>query len=177
VRLLVTCGLALAMLSPIGAGAVEPGRPAPSFTVKNERGNPVRLEDHRGRVVLLNFWATWCKPCREELPRLEALYQRYRAEGLVVLAVNLDSARDADKARALRDRLGLSFPIAFDPHQNVPSLFDIEKMPSSLLIDRDGVVRYVHAGYAARDEVTIEAMIKRELSRSAPRGTRRSASE
>jgi peroxiredoxin len=177
VRALVRCGLALALLCPVGAGALEPGRPAPSFTVKNDRGTPVRLEDHRGQVVLLNFWATWCKPCKEELPRLEALYQRYRAQGFVILAVNLDGARDAGKARALRDRLGLSFPIAFDPEQNVPSLFDIEKMPSSLIIDRSGLVRYVHAGFTAKDEVTIEAMIKRELSRSAPRGMRRSASE
>jgi peroxiredoxin len=167
----------LAALAPAAAYALDPGRPAPPFTLKDQAGKPVRLADHRGSVVLVNFWATWCKPCREELPRLEALYRRYRAEGFVILAVNLDTARNAGKARALRERLGLSFPVLYDPNQAVPSLYELAKMPSSFLIDRRGIVRYVHAGFEAKDEAKIEAMVKRELSRSAPRGTRPSASE
>src|SRR5690606_23928383 len=92
--------LGLLALSPIGAGALEPGQRAPAFTLKGAGGEAVQLEDFRGEVVLLNFWASWCKPCLVELPRLEALHARHRERGFTVLAVNLDSARNRAKADA-----------------------------------------------------------------------------
>ncbi len=169
--------LLVALAIPATVLAVAPGRPAPTFAVEGKDGEKLRLEQFRGKVVLLNFWATWCKPCQAELPRLQALYERFEGEGFVVFAINVDNARTRGKARDMAERLGLRFPIGFDPDQRVPALYDLSRMPSSFVIDREGVVRYAHAGFEAQDEALFEAAILRELRRSARRGTPPSASE
>ena len=96
-----------------------------------------------GKVVLVNFWATWCKPCEDEMPAMERLYQQLHPRGFELLAISVD--KEAPEVAAFRDRLGLSFPILLDPSEDVSRRYQTAGYPESLLIDREGVVveRYV----------------------------------
>lgn len=154
-------------LLPVLALALSIGAKAPEIELQDLNGETVRLEDHKGSIVLVNFWATWCEPCKEELPKLEALYQKYKDQGVVILGVNLDIKRDQRRARALVERIGLSFPIVLDPKQTVPPRYQPAKMPSSYLIDAQGNIRFKHEGYQAGDEAKLDAAIVR-LLRIAP---------
>ena len=149
-------------LSPIGSASLKPGVMAPDFTLKSAGGKNLKLSEFRGDVVMINFWATWCGPCRQEMPQLNELYSRYRKAGFHVLAVNVDN--DAAKAAAMAKRLHISFPVLFDKGKKVSKLFNIDAMPSTLFIDRDGRVRYVHRGYRPGVEKKYQAHI-RELLR------------
>ena len=118
---------------------------APDFVLKNSSGQNIRLRELRGQVVMINFWATWCGPCREEMPQLEKLYRQYQATGFSVIGINIDDNRD--NAVSLSKKLGVSFPILFDKDKQVSKLYKVDAMPSSMLIDRDGKLRYLHRGY------------------------------
>ncbi len=127
-----------------GGEAVGRGTRAPPFALTRLSGGPpVDLADLRGRVVLVNFWATWCKPCEDEMPAMERLYRRLQPEGFELLAVSVDA--DVEPVRAFQERLGLSFPILLDPEQRVARSYQTFRFPESLLIGPDGVVieRYV----------------------------------
>jgi peroxiredoxin len=134
----------------------------PDFVLKSDSGRNVRLSELRGQVVLVNFWASWCSPCRQELPLLNKLYDQYRAAGFMLLAVNVDDSRK--DAEAMRKRLGLRFPTLFDGAKKVAKLYGVDTMPATLLIDRDGRVRYVHRGYYSGYEQKYEQQV-RELLR------------
>jgi peroxiredoxin len=123
---------------------------APDFILKDLEGADLRLEDYRGKVVLINFWASWCGPCRKEMPLLDRLHQRYGDSGLVVLGVNVEGV--AKSARVLADQVPVTFPLLIDEGQRVSTLYQLEAMPSTVVVDRDGVVRYVHRGYREGDE-------------------------
>ena len=125
--------------------ALSPRTPAPDFTLHAADGHNLRLQELRGQVVLVNFWATWCGPCREEMPRLDALYRKYQASGFTLLGVSVDD--DGAKAADVARRLGVSFPVLFDSDKSVSRRYDLATMPSTVLIDRDGQVRFVHRGY------------------------------
>ena len=127
------------------AAPVAPLSPAPDFTLRTIDGKNLRLQEMRGRVVLVNFWATWCGPCRQEMPHLNRLYEKYRASGFVMLGVNIDE--DANNAMGVANKLGLKFPVLLDTDKKVSRLYDLSTMPSTVVIDRDGRVRYVHRGY------------------------------
>ncbi len=140
-------GVALALIwvgdsdvpAPIGRGA-----PAPDFQLDRLDGeDPIALSDFRGRVVLVNFWATWCKPCEDEMPSMERLYRALHPSGFELVAVSVDE--DPSEVAAFRDRMAISFPIALDPSQEVSRLYQTTGFPESLLVDRDGTVleRYV----------------------------------
>jgi thiol-disulfide isomerase/thioredoxin len=119
--------------------------PAPDFTLKSRDGANVKLSELRGQVVMINFWASWCGPCRQEMPLLDQLHQRYESLGFTVLGVNVE--QDPSQALALlRDR-PVSFPVLFDPTSAVSRLYDLSAMPSTVLVDRDGNVRHLHKGY------------------------------
>lgn len=120
------------------------GRPAPDFTLETVDGDSVTLSDLRGQVVVLNFWATWCPPCRAEMPALEEVYTARRDDGLVVLAV--DQAEPADLVTDFRDELNLSFPLLLDPGYVVSDEYRINLLPSTFFIDRNGVIRDVVYG-------------------------------
>lgn len=129
----------------------EQGFPAPGFQLPNLEGELVNLSDYEGQVVLINFWATWCLPCRDEMSMFQNGYEHYDAQGLVILAVNGDSPlRDV---LALRDELGLSFPILIDAEDNVQALYRIWSFPTSFIVDREGIIRYVHFGLMRRSEL------------------------
>jgi peroxiredoxin len=151
--------LALAALMPLAAAAAAPaGARAPDFTLRSSDGRNVRLEELRGQVVLVNFWATWCGPCREEMPKLNALYAKYRNSGVVLLGVNIDD--DPNTALATAGKLGVSFPVLLDTDKKVSKLYDLSTMPSTVVIDRDGKLRYVHRGYREGTESEYEQTIR-----------------
>jgi len=157
--------LALAAFSVVATGisAALPavGVVAPDFASKSDSGRNVRLSELRGQVVLINFWASWCGPCRQELPLLNKMYGQYRAAGFMLLAVNVDDNRkDAD---AMLKRLDLRLPILFDVSKNVAKLYGVDTMPATLLIDRDGRVRYVHRGYYSGYEQKYERQVRELL--------------
>ena len=140
-------------LSPGGtdlwANDIRPdeGHLAPDFALRTLEGNTVRLSEFRGqKVVLINFWATWCPPCRLEMPTMQQIYSEYKAKGLEILAVNIEP----DARQAISDfvkELRLTFPIALDPDMKVTRKFRVIGLPVSVLIDRQGIVRAKEIGY------------------------------
>jgi thiol-disulfide isomerase/thioredoxin len=133
-----------AAMSPVWG---ETSGPAPNFTLTDSDGNAVSLEDLRGQVVMINFWASWCGPCREEMPLLEQIHQRYEPLGFTLLGVNVEENSN-DAVSWLKDR-PVSFPILFDPDNGVSKLYDVVAMPSTVIVDRQGNVRFLHHGYQA----------------------------
>lgn len=121
------------------------GQTAPDFALKSSSGENLRLSEYRGDVVMVNFWATWCGPCRQEMPLLDELYARYGRVGFSLLGVNIDD--NQSKAMNMVSELGVSFPVLFDSTKEVSKLYDVDAMPVTVLIDREGTVRYVHLGY------------------------------
>jgi peroxiredoxin len=159
-----THSLLAAALAAACAGsfaAVAPHAPAPDFTLRALNGPNLRLKEERGRVVLVNFWATWCGPCREEMPKLNRLYEKYRAAGFDLLGVNIDD--DPRNAEAVAAKLGVKFPVLLDTDKQVSKLYDLSTMPSTVIIDRDGRVRYVHLGYLAGTENDYEKQVRQLL--------------
>jgi peroxiredoxin len=127
------------------------GQPAPSFQLPLRGGSTVLgLEQLRGQVVMLNFWASWCGPCREEFPLLDQMYKKYKGMGFTMLGVNVEpESKDAEGFIA---KTPVSFPIVFDKASTASKLYQVEGMPSTVLVDRKGVLRWVHRGYKAGDE-------------------------
>lgn len=149
---------ALAATAPRAHAAVAPSMPAPDFTLRSAEGGNLRLGELRGRVVLVNFWATWCGPCKIEMPHLNRLYEKYRSAGFVLLGINIDE--DPKQAVALATRLGLKFPLLFDTDKAVSRRYALDSMPGTVLIDRDGKVRHVHKGYREGVEATYDAQVR-----------------
>ena len=136
----------LAVSSLVGASASV----APGFSLSSRAGDTVSLEQLKGQVVMLNFWASWCGPCRAEMPLLEQMYKRYSPLGFTLVGVNVDAdTKDAEKWLAATP---VTFPVLFDKESKVSQLYDVDAMPSSVFIDRKGNVRYLHRGYKAGDE-------------------------
>ena len=121
------------------------GQVAPDFALKSSTGENLRLSEYRGDVVMINFWATWCGPCRQEMPLLDELYTRYQRVGFNLLGVNIDD--DSRRAMQMIEELGVNFPVLFDDRKEVSRLYEVEAMPVTVLVDREGNVRYVHHGY------------------------------
>ncbi len=127
------------------------GKPAPDFTLLTPEGGSVSLSEFRGQAVAINFWATWCPPCRLEMPMLEAAYQRYKAQGFTVLAVNQQESPSA--ARAYFQELGLSFPVVIDETGEVSSLYRVLALPTTYFVDRKGIVRAMHRGLMTEQQL------------------------
>jgi peroxiredoxin len=152
----------LAAAAPWAAAApLAPTAPAPDFTLRTLDGQKLRLGEQRGRVVLVNFWATWCGPCRQEMPHLNKLYEKYKSSGFVLLGVNVDD--DTRQAAGVADKLGVKFPVLPDADKRVSRQYDLSAMPSTVLIDRDGKVRYLHRGYQSGYENTYDQQIRELL--------------
>jgi peroxiredoxin len=143
--------------------AVQPAprenHPAPDFTLTDLTGVPVRLSELRGQVVLINVWATWCPPCRAEMPTIQAAYEQYRAQGFTVLAINL--REDAPAVARYLEQDGLTFPALLDSDGAVSSAYQARAIPSSFFIDRAGIVRAVYRGPMARGVIagTVEQLL------------------
>ncbi|HEU0203684.1 MAG TPA: TlpA disulfide reductase family protein [Burkholderiaceae bacterium] len=149
---------AAAATATLAAASIAPAQRAPDFTLRTLNGPNLRLQEQRGQVVMVNFWATWCGPCLVEMPHLNRLYEKYRSSGFVLLGVNIDE--DSRQAATLANRLGLRFPVLLDAEKKVSRLYDLSTMPSTVLIDRDGRVRHIHRGYRDGYEATYEKQIR-----------------
>lgn len=143
------------------AAALETGQPAPEIALQDFNGKLVKLSQLKGKVVLVDFWASWCAPCRESLPFLDKLSKSYRDRGLVVLGVNIDS--DLGAARKFLKGLPVSFTVLNDPEKLVAKAYAPPTMPSSYLIDRNGKVHLVHAGFKPSDAARLDAEVKNLL--------------
>jgi peroxiredoxin len=157
----IAVGLALAIASIAATAAVAPKAQAPDFTLRQIDGPNLKLGEQRGRVVMVNFWATWCGPCRIEMPHLGKLYDKYRGSGFVLLGVNIDE--DPNAARALAGKLGIKFPVLLDTDKKVVGAYDLNAMPATVLIDKDGRVRHLHRGYREGVEATYEQQVRELL--------------
>ncbi len=156
ITLLLCAAAAVAVAAPLA-----PSNPAPDFTLRTLEGQNLRLGEQRGRVVLVNFWATWCGPCRQEMPHLNKLYDKYKSSGFVLLGVNVDE--DTRTAAGVASKLGVRFPVLPDSDKLVSKKYDLKAMPSTVLIDRDGRVRYLHRGYQSGYEDTYDKQIRELL--------------
>jgi len=121
--------------------------PAPDFTLKSNSGSNIRLAEQRGNVVMLNFWASWCAPCRQEMPHLNALSQQYSALGFNLMGINVDE--DPQAANRAINNLKVAFPVLFDSDSRIAELFSVDAMPTTIIIDKDGNIRHWHRGYQA----------------------------
>lgn len=143
-RRVITIAL-LAVALPLAASSALNGKQAPDFSLESFSGETISLASQKGDVVMINFWATWCGPCRQEMPILDELHSRYKRAGFQLLGVNIDD--DPNRARKMIEELGVSFPVLFDNNKAVSELYAVQAMPVSVMVDRNGVVRYVHHGY------------------------------
>jgi peroxiredoxin len=150
--------LAIGCAAALAVTAGEVAGPAPAFSLQARDGGSVALGDLAGQVVMVNFWATWCGPCREEMPHLEALYQRYSDLGFTLLGVNVEE--DASGADKFLAETPVSFPILFDPANEVSRLYEVIAMPSTVLIDRSGQLRFIHHGYKPGYENDYQSQIR-----------------
>jgi peroxiredoxin len=142
----ITAALAIGLPALAGSS----GGAAPQFTLSARSGRDVSLGQYHGQVVMINFWASWCGPCRQEMPLLESIYRKYHKLGFTLLAVNVEpDSKAADDW--LRDT-PVSFPILYDKESKVSKLYDVAGMPSTVIIDRSGKLRVLHQGFKPGDE-------------------------
>lgn len=153
--------LLFAWMTPVFAAGLA-GRPLPAFSLLGRDGIKIGTEQFRGKVVYLDFWASWCGPCRKSFPWMNALQSKYGAQGLQVVAINLDESSE-DGMHFLKETPA-QFQVAFDPKGTTPGLFAIKGMPSSLLIGRDGKVMFEHSGFKESDISDLEKKIAFALS-------------
>jgi peroxiredoxin len=144
----MTAALAMTSMAITSAGASS--ALAPSFTLPSRSGDTVSLGQLKGKVVMLNFWASWCGPCRQEMPLLEQMHKRYSALGFTLVGVNVDA--NSKDAEDWLSKTPVSFPVLFDRESKVSKMYEVSAMPSTVFIDRKGNVRYLHRGYKAGDE-------------------------
>jgi len=145
--LMFLCGAAVSAAAGIGVDA-----PAPKFFLMNSHHQQRSLPDYKGKIVLINFWASWCAPCRAELPKLDRLAAHYSPKQMRVVAINVD--RDPTPAKRLLNELGLAnahLDVLWDTRSKAVSAYNIQSMPSSVIVDARGVVRFVHAGFHIQD--------------------------
>jgi len=144
---IATVSLALPTLAGSGASS-----PAPTFDLPSRDGKEISLAQYKGQVGMINFWASWCGPCRTEMPLLETMYKTYGKRGFVLLGVNVEP--DSNAANNWLKQTPVSFPVLYDTKSKVSSLYNVTGMPTTVFIDRKGNVRMVHQSYKAGDENT-----------------------
>ncbi len=145
----IALGTALALALPALAGT-STGQPAPQFDLPSREGKEINLAQYKGQVVMINFWASWCAPCRQEMPLLETMYKTYAKRGFVLLGVNVEP--DSKAANDALKSTPVTFPVLYDTQSKVSSLYDVQVMPSTVMIDRKGNVRLIHRGYKPGEE-------------------------
>ena len=156
-RILAATALMLSVAN-VSAG-VSISAAAPDFTAKTSQGSTLRLKEQQGRVVLVNFWASWCGPCRQEMPHLNRLYERYGPAGFVLVGVNIDD--DPKVALDAAALFNIKFPVVLDTDKKVSNLYNMSGMPATLVIDKSGRVRFIHIGY--KPGVGVEESYERHI--------------
>lgn len=158
-------------MKALGFVEAQPSAPAPEITLSTTGGATLAMKDLRGKAVLVNFWATWCKPCQWELPLMETLYQAYKDRGFIVLGISLDQL-DAEAVSAFVKEKKLTFPVALDQRGEVAREFGIRGLPATVLIGPDGHVRGVTYGPKEWAGTEARALIASLLPASRPAETR-----
>lgn len=158
----VALGLVLT-LSAANAEALDSGAKMPEIGLKDLSGKPVSLASLAGKVVVIDFWATWCAPCKEELPVLQKLHKKYGSQGLAIVGISVD--KDAGNLPDFLKKLAVTFPIVHDANHTVTGRYAPPRMPSSYIVDRKGIVKYVHGGFRADDAATFEKQIQELLGK------------
>lgn len=157
-------GLGLSLMNPVMAEEATANN-APNFTLRDINGQQVSLSDHQGKVILVNFWATWCGPCQAEMPHLQTMYSELKDQGFVVLSISADNARDASKVKPLVKRNRYTFPVLLDKDSSVLNQYNPESvLPYNVLIGKDGNVIWQKASYAPGEEVELRAKIVEALA-------------
>ncbi len=145
--------------SPSGSQHPLVGNPAPSFSFESANGKgKVKLAALKGKVVIVDFWATWCGPCKESFPKLQGLYSKYQDSGLEIVGVSED-----DEKAGIADfgqTYGAKFPLGWDKEKSIAGQWHPPSMPTSFILDKDGVVRFAHPGYHDGDEAKVEKELK-----------------
>jgi peroxiredoxin len=141
---------AIVVTSTAFAAGGDAAGPAPSFTLTTLAGQTSGLSAYKGQVVMVNFWATWCGPCQQEMPLLDQMYKKYKPAGFTLIGVNVD--KETPPVKQLLERKPVSFPVLLDPANQVSKAYHVDEMPSSVIIDRKGQIRYIHRGYKPGDE-------------------------
>jgi peroxiredoxin len=131
------------------------GNPAPAFTLQSLEGQAVSLDDYAGQVVLVNMWATWCPPCKAEMPDLNAFYETHKQDGFVVFAIN--SQEEAPTVKAFIAENGFSFPVLLDSQAEVMKKYHVRGLPTTFIIDRDGFIQHIQSGQISTSQ--LEAMV------------------
>ncbi|OAI08860.1 TlpA family protein disulfide reductase [Methylomonas methanica] len=153
----------LLLLGSFSTTAVELGQPAPACpAVFSETKLSVDPSNFKGKVVLLDFWATWCPPCIKSMPFFNGLHQELGKDGFEVVAINLDEDRDTVSQFLTEHQV--NYPIAFDPQGECPKIYDVKAMPSSYLLDKSGIVRKIHLGFREGDQALLREQIKSLLN-------------
>ena len=136
---------------------------APDFTLRNLENQEVSLSELRGKVVLINFWATWCGPCQVEMPHLQRMHEELGEQGLTILAISVDESTSS-RVEAAHQVKRFTFPVLMDTNTEVVTQYNPQKtLPYSVLVDREGSIVWRHSGYSPGDEVTLEAKAKELL--------------
>ena len=143
-------GIVAALVIALPAVAADPTGPAPQFVLPAKGGSQINLAQYKGQVVMLNFWASWCGPCRQEMPLLESIYKQYKKSGFTLIGVNVEP--DSKAADKWLEQTPVTFPVIYDKESTVSKSYDVSGMPSTVIIDRKGNLRYLHHGYKPGDE-------------------------
>ena len=146
-----------------GDGRVEVGAPVPAYATVSLEGDSVSLAGQRGKVTLLNVWATWCHPCRTEIPELQAIHERYRADGLELVGVSVDTDGTDEVIRSFMREFKMTFPIWRDPDDRISARFLIVGVPATFLIDKAGVLRWRKTGPITPNDTSLSSAITRAL--------------
>ncbi|MCE1164266.1 MAG: TlpA family protein disulfide reductase [Bacteroidetes bacterium] len=156
--------LSLVILTASAANPQDAGKSAPLFSGKTSAGETVNLADYRGKVLILDFWASWCKPCKEEFPFLVDFYSRNSDSVFSILAVNIDN--ESGNVNKFLAGLGkeVPFKVILDPESKIPSQYNIDAMPTVFVIDKKGLVRYVHIGFKSEDREKYKNEVDKLLS-------------
>jgi cytochrome c-type biogenesis protein len=143
----------------------EVGRPAPAYTAESLQGDTVSIASLKGKVVLLNVWATWCAPCRAEIPFLQSLYEKHAGQGFEVIGVSTDARGEDESIRAFASDFRMTYPIWRDPDERVQTLFLALGVPSSYLIDREGILRWKRLGIVRESDTTFTRALAASLGK------------
>jgi cytochrome c-type biogenesis protein len=163
------CGWAVLLLiactgtDEANARAPEIGKRAPEYRAISLAGDSVSLQQSLGRVVLVNVWATWCHPCRDEIPVLQALHERYAPRGLDLVGVSVDARGEEDTIREFATDFRMTYPLWLDPDERVQSTFFAIGVPATFLIDRGGVLRWRHVGPVRANDSSLVRELERAL--------------
>jgi peroxiredoxin len=166
VALVLGLSAVLASCGDLRSAGVEVGRTAPTYGAVTLAGDSANLNDLEGRVVLLNVWATWCGPCREEIPALQELYELHNERGFDVVGVSIDGRGQDTAIRNFAESYGVTYPLWHDPDDYISTRYRLVGVPATFLIDRGGVIRWFHLGPVEVDDARLNEALERALAAS-----------